>query len=52
MQYMTFLRFETIPADSVGQSLTVKVKGREYKVNLEGPVADGEPLLIRLDLFE
>ena len=44
--------FETIPADSVGHSLTVKVKGREFKVNLEGPVADGEPVVIRLDLLE
>jgi hypothetical protein len=44
--------FETIPADSVDQSLTVKVKGREFRVNLEGPIADGEPVVIRLDLFE
>jgi hypothetical protein len=44
--------FETIPADSAGQSLTVKAKGREFRVDLEGPIADGEPVVIRLDLFE
>jgi hypothetical protein len=44
--------FETIPADSVGQWLIVKVKGREFRVDLEGPIADGEPVVIRLDLAE
>jgi hypothetical protein len=44
--------FETLPADSAGRSLTVKVKGREFRVDLEGPIADGEPVVIRLDLFE
>ena len=43
--------FSTIPSDE-RWSLTIKAKGREYRVNLEGPIAGGEPVVIRLDLAE
>jgi hypothetical protein len=43
--------FETIPAESLGSTLSIKVKGREFRVDLQRLRSDGEPVVICLDLL-